>query len=64
MRITKGDKTTDIPAWVLVLGIIVANVCSMVSFNKRCDLFLRYLKRKNNNKGEGLNYEVFSFRFT
>lgn len=37
MRITKGDKTTDIPAWVLVLGIIVANVCSMVSFNKRCD---------------------------
>ena len=42
MRITKGDKTTDIPAWVLVLGIIVvdnivANVCSMVNFNKRCD---------------------------
>lgn len=37
MRITKGDKITDIPACVLVLGIIVANVCSMVSFNKRCD---------------------------
>lgn len=39
MRITKGDKTVNIPGWALLVGAlvvdnIVANICKTVCYKK------------------------------
>ena len=39
MRITKGDKTVSIPAWAVVIGLlvvdnVVVNVCKTVGISK------------------------------
>lgn len=41
MRVSKGDKTIDIPNWALFVGAlvldnIVVNICKTVSYNKLC----------------------------
>ena len=42
MKITKGDKTINIPGWALFVGAlvvdnIVANVCKTVSYRNHCN---------------------------
>lgn len=42
MKVTKGDKSYEIPNWVLFVGItvldnIVANACKTLNYKKYCD---------------------------
>lgn len=46
MKVTKGDKSYDIPSWALFVGLlvvdnVVANVCKVWSYKKYTDAVVK-----------------------